>query len=250
MSASRKQYPSQTGLYKVKVKDKPANFVNDNGLLRLEISVGQPYHEGEKFRCTVEWAKHRHSKIVILVNDSLQRFNYMFEEGMSEKEAHHVSTLEGTKWLSRNMNVISSLPDFEIYRWDEWKQGKDYSTDLHKSRELYKNNPEFRNAIDGAISEIWQRKNLPDHRKNEFFDISRDYLLEETAVFSVIYGALKGVSAYPGSFQEMWAMFLDKDIPDAPEGLKYAHCLRIDFSKRPQAPSLVQHRLKPSTPSP
>ena len=109
--------------------------------------------------------------------------------------------------------------------------GSDFS-DLHKVRTLYNVNPEFKAAIDEAIDEIWVRKNISEERKEEFFALSKDYLLEETAAFSIIYNTFKGVSAYPGSFQEMWKMFINQDVPGAPEGLKYAHCLRIDFSKR------------------
>lgn len=232
MSASEKQYPPQTGLYKVKVKNKTPNMVNDNGVLRLEISVGQPYHEGEKFRCTIDWAKHRYGKVIVLVNDSLQRFNYMFEEGLLEKEAHQKASREGTQWIARNMSAIATLPNFEIYRWDAWKRSENYFSDLNKVRALYNKNLEFKAAIDEAIEEIWARKNLSEERKQEFFALSKDYLLEETAAFSIIYNTFKGVSAYPGSFQEMWKMFINQDVSGAPDGLKYAHCLRIDFSKR------------------
>ncbi len=232
MSASEKQYPAQTGAYKIKIKAKTPNLVDDNNLLRLEISVGQPYHEGEKFRCTIDWAKHRYNKVVVLVNDSLQRFNYMFEEGLSEKEAHSKSLHEGTQWIARNMSAISSLPNFEIYRWDAWKRSENYFSDLHKARLLYQQNADFRAAIDQSIEDIWARKNSDLQRKTEFFELSKNYLLEETAAFSIIYKTFKGVSAYPGSFQEMWEMFINQDIPSAPEGLKYAHCLRIDFLRR------------------
>lgn len=231
MPTSEKQYPAQSGAYKVKIKTKTANMANDNSVLRLEISVGQPYHEGEKFKCTIEWARHRYQKIIVLVNDSLQRFNYMFEEGLSEKEAHAKSLKEGTDWLSRNMKVISTLPNFEIYRWDAWKRSEDYFDDLKKVLDLYETNIEFQKSINSSIEEIWSRKSIPLLRKAEFFNLSKDYLLEETAAFSVIYKTFKGVSAYPGSFQEMWKMFIGQDVEGAPDGLKYAHCLRIDFSK-------------------
>lgn len=233
MSASKqKQYPAQTGSYKIKVKSKPDNLVGENAVLRLEISVGQPYHEGEKFRCTLDWAKHRFGKIIILVNDSLQRFNYMFEEGLSEKEAHAKASREGREWIARNMAAISSLPDFEIYRWDAWKRSQGYFVDLYKARMLYNSNNKFKAAIDDAITETWDRRGIPERRKEEFFAFSKDYLLEETAIFSIVYKTFMGISAYPGSFQEMWKMFLDNNVEGAPEGLKYSHCLRIDFSRR------------------
>lgn len=233
MFVSEKQYPPQLGTYKVKVKQKTVNTVNDNNVLRLEISVGQPYHEGEKFKCTIDWAKDRFGKIIILVNDSLQRFNYMFDEGLSEKDAYSKALNDGTNWVARNMGVIATLPDFEIYRWDAWKRSEDYFSDLHKVRALYNTNADFKSAIDDAINQIWLRKKSnAEHREQEFIDLSRNYLIEETAILSVIYKTFKGISAYPGSFLEIWKMFLDKEVYGAPEGLRYAHCLRIDFQKR------------------
>ena len=59
-----------------------------------------------------------------------------------------------------------------------------------------------------------------------------DYLIEETAVFALIYRDIPGLSAYPGSFGDLWQMFLDNP-PEGPlSGLANAHCLRIDFSRR------------------
>lgn len=232
MSASEKQYPPQDGAYKVKIKSKTPHMVDDNSVLRLEISVGQPYHEGEKFKCTVEWAKHRYKKVIVLVNDTLQRFNYMFDDGLSEKEAHEKTLQEGRQWLSRNMASIASLPDFEIYRWDAWKRAEGYFSALNQVNVLYQTNDEFKSCIDQAIEDIAMRREIEPGRKDEFFALSKSYLLEETAAFSIIYQTFKGVSAYPGSFQKMWEMFLSGSVEGAPEGLRHAHCLRIDFSKQ------------------
>jgi len=62
-------YPPQTGEYKVMVKSGAA--WRDYDTARLEISVGQPYHEGAKFEATVDWVKHRFSHSIVSVNDTL-----------------------------------------------------------------------------------------------------------------------------------------------------------------------------------
>lgn len=217
------------------VKGKTCPDWESQKLLRLEISVGQAYHEREKFACTVDWASHRFDKCVVLVNDTLQRFNLMFETGMNNAEAHQRTWREGSEWIERNLSAITRLPDYEIIRWDAWKRSQGYFTDLSKVRAMYRKDKRFKGSIDQAIETIWQRKSLPEAQRQRFFDLSRDYLLEETAVLNMAYKTLGGISAYPGSFMELWEMFLDDPSPDVPEGLKDAHCLRIDFAKRKTA---------------
>lgn len=233
MSGSKSStYPPQTGAYKVMVKGKTCPDWENYNLLRLEISVGQSYHEGEKFACTVDWASHRFEKCVVLVNDTLQRFNLMFENNMSNAESHQQTWREGSDWVERNLSAITRLPNYEIIRWDAWKRSQGYFADLSRVRTMYRKNAAFKDSIDRAIETIWQRKSLPNTDRQRFFDLSRDYLLEETAVLNMAYKTLGGISAYPGSFMELWKMFLDDPSPDVPDGLKNAHCLRIDFAKR------------------
>lgn len=54
------------------------------------------------------------------------------------------------------------------------------------------------------------------------------------------YTVFPGVSAYPGTFLEMWSMFVDRDVDGAPEGLKNAQCIRIDFARNKAALSVVK----------
>jgi tRNA-dependent cyclodipeptide synthase len=239
MSGSR-QYPPQNGQYAVRVKYGPDWKVFDT--VRMEISVGQPYHEGEKLVCTLKWANDRFDKVALLVNDTLQRYNLMFDEGLIEKEAQSRTFRAGDEWIRRNIKpIVKSRAS--IFRWNDWLASPDYNKSETAVKNLYQTNLEFRNNIEHAISEVWDRRTLKDPdlmpRKEEFFENSRRYLLEETAVFSIIYKTIPGISAYPGSFHEMWAMFVDREVPGAPEGLKNSHCVRIDFrrNKKQSAPN-------------
>lgn len=234
------QFPAQTGPYAVRVKG--GNSIRKSwrefNTLRLEISVGQSYHEGEKFYSTLQWAAPRFQHVVILCNDTLQRFNTQFEKELNPIDAFQMAKDEGDEWLSRNIAAISStLPSYEIFRWEAWKRAEGYFEALNRTRTLYKSFAPFRDMIDSAIAEIWDRRcdrSAPyrANRKKEFFALSTDYLIEEVAVFAVAYRNVPGISAYPGSFGDLWKLFLDGKVPQAPEGLTNADCLRIDFSKR------------------
>jgi hypothetical protein len=192
-------YPSQSGNYIVKVKNGAA--WRDYRTARLQISVGGERHEGEKFSATVEWVKHRFDKAIVCVND-MQRFNYM-ANGMSEIEAFDCSLTAGREWLARHSHEIATLPRFELYRWEEWK-GPEFSRTHQDVLKLYNDSEEFRAAIEDGV-------------KNR---LSRDYLLEEVAIFSLMYRKEKAVDIYPGTLPKAMDIFHDQ------------HTTRIDFVKR------------------
>lgn len=234
------QFPPQSGPYAVRVKggNSTRRTWRAFDTLRLEISVGQPYHEGDKLRAALQWAAPRFGRTVILCNDTLQRFNLQFEQEISGPAAFALARRAGDEWLYRNLPAIAAtLPAYEIYRWEAWKRASGYFDALAATRRLHRDYEPFRAMIDGAITEIWDRRCDRTHayrhaRRAEFYALSTDYLIEEVAVFAVAYRNLPGISAYPGSFGDLWAMFLNGHVPDAPEGLQNADCLRIDFQRR------------------
>src|SRR5688572_6281343 len=95
-----KQYPAQTGSYAVKVKNGRGWHAYD--VARLPISVGQSYHEGEKFKATLRWLQPRFKKIVICVNDTLQRHNF---SNISDNEAFFKAEAAGREWIERNIQL-------------------------------------------------------------------------------------------------------------------------------------------------
>ena len=116
------QYPAATGEYAVKTKD--GNQWREHKNARLQISVGQESHEGEKFKSTIEWTKNRFtkrtkSKVYICINDSLQRWNYVFA-GMSHKQAAEKAIALGDEWIERNSNIYNQIPNAQFTRWESW----------------------------------------------------------------------------------------------------------------------------------
>lgn len=196
-------YPAQTGPYLVKVKN--GAVWRNYRVARLQISVGGDRHEGEKFKATVEWLKHRFDKVIVCVNDTLQRFNYVME-GMSEEEALKYSLAAGREWVSRHMDEIRDLPNVEVYRWEEWKDSA-FEKAYQNVLELYDESPEFRNSMEKS-------------QKNSY---SREYLLEEIAVFSLMYQKEKAVDVYPGTLPKVMSIFQDQ------------HTTRIDFMRKKAA---------------
>ncbi len=197
--------------------------------VRLEISVGQPYHEGGKLKAATDWAKENFKNKVLILGDAPQRYNMMFTQGISEDEAYKLSLKTGDEWLERNKEFLN---DIKITRWDEWKAHADYKETYKQVIKIYNTNKQFYTALQNAISEIWIRRYIDKYDKKAFFAMSEEYLLEETSVFAVAYYTIGGISAYPGDFLELWEMFIEAEGEETPKGLKNAHCTRLCFQRK------------------
>ena len=234
---SKKQYPPQTGYYAVKVKSGQStdNWQNFD-TARLQISVGQEYHEGQKLSAMAAWCKERFKHVHFCVNDTLQRFNLMFEQAIGEEESQQVSSKLGEAWINRNMPIITGVPQAQIITWDEWKNCPAYPKGFLQTEWLYANNNEFRQSIDSNIAEIWKRRihmkadlYIPE-RYDTFFSLSRRYLLEEMATFALMYDTKEAIDIYPGTTLFAATLFQGKATEGAPAGLGKGHFCRIDFA--------------------
>ncbi|MEC9245487.1 MAG: tRNA-dependent cyclodipeptide synthase [Pseudomonadota bacterium] len=196
--------------------------------VRMEISIGQPYHEGAKLALAMNWARENFRRVVVIIGDSPQRYNLMFRTGFAETNAERLARGAGDAWIERNQILLHGI---EITRWNEWKADLAYLPNRAAISQLYQANAEFRQSIHGAIQEFIERRSMGENDRKRFFVLSEQYLLEETAVFATAYGALGGISAYPGDFLKLWEMFIDLDDPSIPVGLTKAHCVRLAFNR-------------------
>lgn len=235
---SKKQYPSQTTKLAVKVK---SNQSTDGwkgfAMARFQVSVGQEYHEGDKLEAITQWGKDRFERIQFCVNDTLQRFNLMFEKGISEEQAFKITASLGKAWIVRNRPIIQKAPQAEIMRWEDWKSRPRYPKGFLQTEWLYQNNEEFKKAIDDNISAIWSRRQKADpHIYTEdkfaaFKSLSKRYLIEEMAAFSLMYSTEEAIDVYPGTALFAATLFQGKSLHNAPDGLGSGHFCRVDFVK-------------------
>jgi tRNA-dependent cyclodipeptide synthase len=196
------QYPAPTGRYRVSLKNRTA--WQGSVHVRLQISVGKPGTEGEKFYALCEWAAARFPMVVLVVSDSLQRHNLMFEHGLSAAAAHAQSVAEGDAWLVRNRVALGLLNQPQVLRWDAALAHPETTVARRSLEALIHASPEFGRALDATIAAFWQRHagqnaTYTPFRRDAFARHSRDFLLEELAVFSWLCRA-DGVDAYAGSW--------------------------------------------------
>lgn len=240
------QYAPQTGAYVVKVKSgqSTANW-RDFDTVHIQVSVGQPYHEGEKLRATLEWAAARFKCVRIWVNDTLQRHTMMYEHGYDADEARTAARQAGQEWLERNAALLAAVPQLEILRWDSMLNDTDFRYMHFLTAQFYKNNAEFRESLDASILNIWSRRygtvtvagqaESEDEAFHRFAGFSRAYLLEEIAVFSMVSHREKAIDVYPGSLCREMAIFYGREVDGIPPGLNKRAFCRIDFSRSKMA---------------
>lgn len=234
-----KQYPAQTGEYVVKVKSGQSTHAwQDFEKVRAQISVGQSYHEGAKLQAMVDWARYRFDELIVCANDALQRFNIMFEEEIEEEEAEAKAIDLGAAWLERAMPVIEGVTRARVMRWEDWKLRAEFQASHDAVEWLYHHNTDFRSAIDENIEAVWSRREREDPerytavRKEEFQDLSRRYLLEETAVFAQMFeDEEEAIDIYPGTVLFPVVVFQGKEVAGAPAGFGKGKFCRIDFSR-------------------
>ncbi len=221
------QYAAQTGPYKVFVKDKGLWQGHDTA--RLQISVGNPKHDGDKFFALAEWAAARFEKVILIVSDTLQRHNLSFYRGMSESSAYQASLDMGNYWLHKNQKAIDILPNKIITRWNDWINDTAYADARHVIQKQFDANEYFRATVEAKALEFSVRQfglSNPDAVK-----VSVKYILEELAAFALMFSRERAIDVYPGSwFMEIFEVLATLNISLAEE-FRSAECLRVDFVK-------------------
>ncbi len=218
-----------------KVRARGIKNWRDFDRVRLEISVGQSYHEGDKLSAMLHWAQENFSHVHLILGDTTQRYNLMIN-GVSPAHALAHAERLGRDWLHRNRILLSTISGLHVHRWDDWRRSSEFTETLSDIVTLYHALPIFSTAVEAEIFDSFERRirrgecNETDREQHSL--LSRQYLLEETAVFALAYRDLPGISAYPGSFGEMWKIFVDTNIPGAPVGLNNAHSLRLSFEPK------------------
>lgn len=197
MKNSKLKYPAQIGAYKVKVKNgsRWQNFDH----CRIQVSVGHgDKHEGEKFLATFNWAYNRFDKVIICVNDTLQRFNFMANYNLSEQDAYKKSKQAGEEWIAKNIaNELLNDKKIEIICWDYWLSLPDYKKNFNLVSNLYQNNQVLKQAVNEEIEMFLLRrdKQVFDHKK----ECSKYYFLEETAAFPLMFKRERAADIYAGT---------------------------------------------------
>jgi hypothetical protein len=148
----------------------------ENSKCVAPISVGQEIHEGDKFCAALRLINRSFKEVIILVNDSVQWYTHAItNSSKTEKELYENALQEGDFWIKRNTHYMKDtlkIP-YKLLRWDYWLQHKDFNYYLDKLWNLYRNDAQYKKAIDENIEEFLLRMK----KRNIEIDYDRAYLL-------------------------------------------------------------------------
>ena len=235
---NRQKFTPQSSPYKVSVRRGigDGNWMNYSSI-NFQISLDNKKYYGDYLLSIFQWAEARFSKITIILCDTLQRYNLMFEHNITEEEACVISRDLGKKWLTQNQSILSSLNvTTEIFYWDNWLFYKDeieYNKNILKN--LHIKDTYFRNECEKIFDNIWDRfaKNNKVQllsRKAVIDNLIKPYFYEETAVTDIFLSKLNGINAYPGSLHPIWDDFVAGKFGEL-EGFKNCTFLSLNLVK-------------------
>jgi len=148
----------------------------------LHISVGQEYHEGEKFIATMDLINRTFKSCTIMLCDTLQRHTLRTKNpNLSDNAIYNKALVLGDEWLARNAVAYKHLSiDFKIMRWDEWLNHPNYIKYRKQIDELYNTNVDYKNKIHSTINKFLERQGLLNDEVS--FKLCEAYVLEECPI--------------------------------------------------------------------
>ncbi|MCL2468798.1 MAG: tRNA-dependent cyclodipeptide synthase [Alphaproteobacteria bacterium] len=218
--------------YRVRVRNRSdwRNYAR----LRLLISVGKPYHEGEKLQAVVDWInKNPHiTEVQVCVGDFLQRHN-LIAYGEDEERASYMALLAGTSWIERNESILSGLqPKWSFTRWTDWFGIEEFYRTHAAILRLETENHAFKKSLDLDASSLAKRKELRGESvPKDLVQHSYNFVTEELAVFTMLSRCLPAAEVYPGTSLEAVKYLHGKDLPEILIPLKTRYIVRINFER-------------------
>lgn len=185
----------------------------------MGISLHSPNHKGDGLAAMVDWMNEhgQFSRVRVGLSDTLNRFNHARENRVSLKDAFAATAREGSNWLAANRPILDGLSmPHELVRWSHWLENhaREVEANRHFFDQAYQKNSDFKASVDADIAAFLKRKqNDPAATIDpEFINTSRQYLIEELAVYSVILKDFPATTVYPGKQLNCFA-YMRENVP-------------------------------------
>lgn len=164
------------------------------------VSVGTKKFEDKWVKRLANFAKEiKPQKVLIIVADSLQRFNIEIEENLSEAEAFQESIKRGQQWVQKYNPYFSNLEvAYEFIFWEKLKEDKDYQEYFKEIMEW--NELETFNQLLLESAEAYINRFDRILHENRAIEQSIKFLNEESAVIRVLAKNTNTIGIfYPGA---------------------------------------------------
>jgi hypothetical protein len=155
----------------------------------LTISVGQDYHENEKFLSTIWLVNENFKSCKMLIVDTLQRHTMALNSKMASSDFIKSALKEGDLWLLRNEKYYSMLNNFEGFvRWDHWLSHDRYQLFYNLLSKELQNNNEYMTIFNKVVNSYIKRymlrlNNLEEFDRERAYNICFSYIHEECAAY-------------------------------------------------------------------
>lgn len=237
--------PSQAPAYK-------ASFAGGDPAIRqtfsdktavMPISIGFSLdQENGRLRATLELLAKSFDKVVILIDDLVQRHTLAISSDIPEHHLKDICLKEGDIWIKRYKDTIDEIlgDKVRIVRWEDTLKNPPFQENKERVLRELATNEEYRDAFKETIDEVVLRfkKRKPALDTQRAHDLSMEYLIEECAsmvAWPLLLGAK--VEVYPARRSAAMAatnkFIIQKVYPDLPGGLQK---VRLRFQKKRVTP--------------
>jgi hypothetical protein len=171
-----------------------------SGQAWMGISMCSRNHTGESLEAIVSWLNTAdYTNIRIGISDTLNKHNHIMS---GDAYAWEKARREGDLWLDQNLQTLKKLTiPYQIFRWDDWISNSPEKVNQNqiKYRNAFYKDPVLRDALLTDIDGFFSRKGstLAD-TPFEIAAHSLNYLIEELAVYEVIFSNYPCTVIYPG----------------------------------------------------
>lgn len=204
------------------------------GLGYMGISLKSRLHTGAGLAAMVEWILQtgRFERLRIGLSDTLNRHNIAHEQSISLTEAFQIATQQGNLWLDENRATLAQITiPTEFVRWSFWLETHAVEVAQNKAafERAYQHDAGFRDALNTDMARFAQRKSGVSlaHLDRQSRATSFNYLIEELAVYSVIFKDYPATVVYPGRPLACFAYVRQTKPNTLPAPIQNTHHIRL-----------------------
>lgn len=201
----------------------------------LGVSINNTFFYGPHFELLLKWVSSYFDECVILIGDYLNRRNEFIFNNKTEKDAIENSLVLGDELYAKINLIITQLPSqkFKLYRWKQFLDDNPTAMKVKDDLEnIYNTNENFKSEILQSCTEyitrLLNKKRTISISKEEAIIQSKEYILEEMAVFSILIEKGFTVQVYPGTQLKVLKDLANGEFPELNTNLKQG--IYIDLS--------------------
>lgn len=218
------------------------------------VSVGKEKFEGKWVERFVNFVKEvKPKKTIIVVADTLQRYNIEVDKNIDFSQAFNESIEKGEEWVKNYKPLFSSLNiNYEFVHWETLKEDKDFECYLHEIKKLDEEDRLFKEALAISSKEYTKRPSrinsgTADQKAEEN---SRQFLIEECAVFQILAKDTDNLAiVYPGAVTKIldYAIeYINKNYRDEKNAFHWLDLKPTKAKKRKHVEPEVKEVIKPT----